>query len=86
MQREKAVEMIREIGYSCRLLNPKEIDLEETGRKGHFEIHIKCHVDDESWGCLKELAKKKQVGIRQMDHTLVIYAPVSRTIGTLRIG
>ncbi len=86
MQREKAVEMIREIGDSCRLLNPKEIDLEETGRKGHFEIHIKCHVDDESWGCLKELAKKKQVGIRQMDHTLVIYAPVSRTIGTLRIG
>ncbi len=85
MQRQKAVEMIKEIGDSCRLLNPKEIALEETERKGHFEIHIKCHVDDENWECLKELAKKKALGIRQMDHTLVVYAPVSTKIGKLSI-
>ncbi len=77
--------MIKEIGHSCRLLNPKEIALEETERKGHFEIHIKCHVDDENWECLKELAKKKQLGIRQMDHTLVIHAPVGAKIGKLTI-
>ena len=46
----------------------------ETGEAGHFEIRVQCHVDDETWECLKELAKKNGLGVKLTDHTLVIYA------------
>jgi len=86
LQRQKAVNVIKEIGANCKLLNPKAITLEETGKAGHFEIHVKGHFDDESWECLKELAKKDHLGVKQTDHTLVIYAPVSKTIGKLTLS
>ncbi len=86
MNRQKAIEVVKEIGNSCKLLNPKEIDIEETDRKGHFEIRVKCHVDDESWECMKKLAKQQDLGVRLMDHTLVIYAPLDKRIGKLTLS
>lgn len=83
MQRQKAVDIMKEIGLSCKLLNPKAITLEPTDKAEHFEIHVKGHVDDENWECLKKLAKKHDLGIRLTDHTLVIYAPVGKNIGKL---
>ncbi len=85
MQRAKAVRVIKELGSSCRMLNPAEIDLQEAKPK-HFEIRIRCHVDDESWECLKELAKRQALGIKQTDHTLIIYAPVRKDFGKLRLS
>ena len=84
--RQKAVEVLKEIGASCKLLNPKEITLEPTGVAGHFEIHVRGHVDDETWECLKKLAKKQDLGLRQTDHMLVIYAPVGKRIGKLTLS
>ena len=81
MQRENAVSIIREIGDVCKFLNPSFITLKETSDVGHFEIHIECHVDDESWECLKELAKKHGLGVRLTDHELIIYAPDDEKVG-----
>ncbi len=78
MNRENAVAVMKEIGEACKLLSPQAIMLEETCEAGHFEIHINCHMDDETWECLKELAKKHSLGVRLTDHKLVIYAPVEK--------
>ena len=83
MQRQKAIDVMKEIGLSCKFLNPTAITLEPASKKEHFEIHVKGHVDDESWECLKKLAKKHDLGIRLTDHLLVIYAPVGKNIGKL---
>jgi hypothetical protein len=82
VQRDRAVKIIKEIGTSCKFLNPKEISLEPSGKPKRYEIHINSHVD-ESWECLKKLAKKHSLGVKLTDHTLVIYAPVSKKIGKL---
>ncbi len=78
MQRENAVAVIKEIGETCKFLNPSLITLEATEAAGHFEIHIESHVDDETWEGLKELAKKHGLGVRLTNHKLVIYAPDKR--------
>ncbi len=86
VQRQKAVEIMKEIANSCKLLNPKTISLEPTNEAGHFEIHVEGHVDDENWQCLKELAKKHDLGIKLTDHTMVIYVPVGKNIGKLMLS
>ena len=48
--------------------------LEEMGEAGHIEIRVDCHIDDETWEYLKELAKKNRLGIKLTDHMLVICA------------
>ncbi len=83
LQRQKAIDVIKEIGLYCKLLNPKTITLEPSSEAGHFEIHIQGHVDDESWECLKKLAKRHNLGVKLTDHTLVVYAPVGKKIGKL---
>jgi hypothetical protein len=80
MKRENAVAVIKEIGESCKFLNPSAITLKETSNTGQFKIHIECHIDDETWQCLKELAKKHGLGIRLTDHVLIIYAPDNQKI------
>ncbi len=75
MRRKKAIKIIKEIGLSCRFLNPRAITLQETDETGHFEIYVENHIDDESWENLKQLAKKRNLGIRLTVNTLVIYAP-----------
>ena len=74
MRRQEAVSVMKEIGVSCKLLNPKEIDLESSAT-GHYEIHIESVVDDENWECLKVIAKKYGLGVKLTDQTLVIYKP-----------
>lgn len=81
-QRENAVEVVREIGESCKFLNPSSITLEEISEAGYFEIHIKCYIDDETWERLKALAKKHTLGIKVTDHLLVIYGPVNEKAGS----
>ena len=73
MRRQEAVGVIKEIGASCKLLNPSEIDLERAYATGHYEIHIKSSVDDENWQCLKVMAKKYILEIKLTDKTLIIY-------------
>ena len=48
MRREEAMDVMREIGSSCRLLNPSEIDLEGSNLVGHYTIRIRGSVDDEN--------------------------------------
>jgi hypothetical protein len=72
MRMEEAVGVMKELGASCKLLNPKEINLESSGT-GHYEIHIKSAVDDESWRCLKAIAKKRGLGVKLTDKILIIY-------------
>ena len=84
VQRQKAVDVMKEISVSCKLLNPKEVSLEPSSEaEQHFEIHIKGHVDDESWECLKALGKKHGLGMRVTDHTLIIYASENKRFGKL---
>jgi hypothetical protein len=73
MRRSEAVGVMKELGKSCKLLNPKEINLESSGGDEHYEIHIKSAVDDENWQCLKAIAKKHGLGIKLTDQTLIIY-------------
>ena len=73
MRRQEAVTVIKEIGSSCKLLNPSGIDLEQANAAGHYEIHIKSSVDDQNWQCLKAIAKKYSLGIKLTDKTLIIY-------------
>ena len=72
MQRQEAVGIVKELGTSCKLLNPKKIILESTVA-GHYEIHIEGAVDDENWQCLKSIARKYTLGIKLTDRTLIIY-------------
>ena len=74
MRRQEAVSVVKEIGVSCKLLNPQEIDLESSAT-GHYEIHIESVVDDKNWECLKAIAKKYGLGVKLTDQTLVIYKP-----------
>jgi hypothetical protein len=73
MRREEAIDIVREIGSSCKLLNPSEINLEASNVIGHFTIHIRSFVDDENWRCLKAIAKKHDLGIKLTYGSLVIY-------------
>jgi hypothetical protein len=86
VQRQKAVDVMKEIAVSCKLLNPKKVSLEPSSEKGDFEIHVIGHVDDESWECLKKLAKKYDLGIKLENHLLVIYSPVPKNYGKLTLG
>ena len=72
MQRQEAVGIVKELGTSCKLLNPKKIILESTVA-GHYEIHIEGAGDDENWQCLKSIARKYTLGIKLTDRTLIIY-------------
>lgn len=85
MQKQEALDIIKEIGDCCKLLNPQEIVLQQVDNTDRYEIHIRVHVDDESWQRLGELAKKHNLGLKVMDHTLVIYAPHDRKSGKLII-
>jgi hypothetical protein len=73
VRREEAIDVMKEIGSSCKLLNPREIDLEGSSLVGHYKIRIKSSVDDENWQCLKAIAKKYGLGIKINDETLIIY-------------
>ena len=73
MRREEAVSIVKEIGVSCRLLNPREINLEASSLVGHYKIRVKSSVDDENWQCLKAIAKKYGLGIKLTDENLIIY-------------
>ena len=73
MRREEAIDIVKEIGSSCKLLNPSEIDLEGSNLVGHYTIRIRSSVDDENWQCLKAIAKKYGLGIKITNETLIIY-------------
>jgi hypothetical protein len=77
MQREEAVKVVKEISASCKLLNPRRINLESSAA-GHYEIHIESVVDDENWERLKVIAKKYSLGIKLTDQTLIIYRLVNK--------
>ncbi len=85
MQKQEALDVIKEIGDCCKFLNPQEIVLQQTDSTDHYEIHIRTHVDDESWQTLGELAKKHDLGVKVTDHTVVVYAPQDRKSGKLII-
>jgi hypothetical protein len=73
VKREEAIDVMKEIGLSCKLLNPREIDLEGTNLVGHYTIRIRSSVDNENWQCLKAIAKKYGLGIKITNETLIIY-------------
>jgi hypothetical protein len=74
MKRQEAVGVVKEIGGACKLLNPKKINL-ESAVVGHYEIHIESSVDDATWLCLKDIAKKHGLGIKSTNEYLIIYRP-----------
>ena len=74
MNRKDAIRIIDELGDSCKFLNPKAIVLEEAV-VGHYEIHLEADVGDETWECLKKLAKKYSLEVKLLNHKLIIYKP-----------
>jgi hypothetical protein len=81
MRRQEAVSVMKELGASCKLLNPSAISLEHPRCDGHYEIHIKSSVDGENWQCLKAIAKKHSLGIKLTNRTLIIYRPENKKNG-----
>ena len=77
MKREEAVDVVKAIGAACKLLNPKKINL-ESALVGHYEIHIESSVDDATWLCLKDIAKRHGLGIKLTNNMLIIYKPESK--------
>jgi hypothetical protein len=77
MKRQEAVGIVKEIGATCKLLNPKKINLESTV-VGHYEIHIESVVDNETWLRLKDIAKKYLLGVKLTDNVLIIYRPENK--------
>lgn len=75
LHRQEAVDVVKEIEASCKFLNPREIFLEQSDKADHYEIHVKDHIDDEIWECLKGIAKKSDLEMKLTDHMLVIYKP-----------
>jgi hypothetical protein len=62
IRRQEAIDVIKEIEYNCKLLNPRAINLEPAESHGQYEIHVKSSVSDEDWQCLKTIAKKNGLG------------------------
>jgi hypothetical protein len=69
-----ATEILKEIQATCKLINPSFISHKETG-KGTFEIHIKAHLDNTSWNCVKEVIKNHKVAIKETYGDIIIYTP-----------
>jgi hypothetical protein len=74
---------MKEIGASCRLLNPSAITLEPAEESGHFEIHVKDSVSDKNWQCLRDVAKRNGLGIKLTNEILIIYKPTNKKNGKL---
>ena len=74
---------MKEIGGSCKLLNPRAIYLEPAEDAGHFEIHVKDSVSDSNWQCLRGVAKKNGLNIKLTNQTLIIYKPANKKNGKL---
>jgi hypothetical protein len=74
---------MKEIGASCRLLNPSAITLEPAEDAAHFEIHVKDSVSDKNWQCLRDVAKRNGLGIKLTNEILIIYKPTNKKNGKL---
>ncbi len=86
MLRQEAINLMKEISASCKFLNPSQITLENSERTGHYVIHVKDHVDDATWECLKALAKKLSLEISLTDYLLIIHRPLNNeSAGVARI-
>ncbi len=84
--RQEAIDIMKEIGASCRFPNPSQITLEQSESAGHYVIHVRDHVDDATWECLKALAKKLSLEISLTDYLLIIHRPLNNeSAGVARI-
>ena len=83
MRRQEALDVMKDIGASCKLLKPSAISFEHVGSAGHYEIHIKSTVDGENRQYLKAIAKKHSLGIKLTDKILIIYKPSNKKNGKL---
>ncbi len=83
MRKREAIDLLKEIGVSCRLLNPNAIVLKQTAEDGSYEIHFSADINDECWECLKILAKRHGLGLKQKDDSLVVYEFLNKKYGQL---
>jgi hypothetical protein len=75
LKRQEAVEVLKEILASCKLLNPSYLSLHLSKHSGDYELHIKNHVAAASWNTLKEIVQKHGLAMREYDGFLVVYTP-----------
>ena len=64
MKREEAVALLKEIVGACRTVYLNHISLKTPREKaavesGGFELHIRDHLDEEDWKCLKDIIQKR---------------------------
>jgi len=74
---------MKEIGYHCKLLNPRAMNLEPAESHSQYEIHVKSSVSDEDWRCLKTIAKNNGLGIKLTNQILIVYKPTDKKNGKI---
>jgi hypothetical protein len=75
LKRQEAVEVLKEILESCKLLDPSYLSLHLSKQPDSYELHIKNHVAAASWNILKEIVQKHGLAMREYDGFLVVYSP-----------
>lgn len=81
MNQKQAEDLLKEIQNSCPALKDSTIavmppDSSDVPSKG-YQIHIKNSAPDEdTLCCLKNLAEKHNIALRQQKELLVIYKPL----------
>ena len=85
MNREQAVNVIKEISEQCQLLEGKSIKLlppkDNDALSNTFQVHIQTlgFPDPCLVGCIREVAEKHKLAIEQVDGYLIVFKPYPTT-------
>jgi hypothetical protein len=79
MDREQAVNVIKEIFERCQAIEGKSLKLlppkEDNSLSNTFQIHIKPRGDTVIHGCVEGIAKKHRLATKTTDGWLIVYKP-----------
>lgn len=92
MNRQEAVDLLKEISDTCGSLREQGIALmppdADSVLSHGYQLHIFAEVSEESIVCLKEVIKKRklQLNLVQEKNLLVIYRPMKASLQTKQYG
>jgi len=81
MDRAQAVNVIKEISEQCQLLAGKSIKLlppkDDDSLSNTFQVHIQTYQDPDPYlvSCVKDVAEKHKLAIKQVFGYLIVYKP-----------
>lgn len=79
MNREQAVNVIKQVFEQCRYIEGKSIKLmapkENNALSNTFQIYIHIGNEDLLPTCVKNIAKENDLAVKQKDGYLIVYKP-----------